>query len=86
MVGITHHDYDSLKCINAPQQGSEKVDSASDSDSDLCAAAESEDEIVDETVHPSSRKNRTRSKPRKVVISDPIMCSDSEDDLPRQQR
>ena len=70
----------------APEQGSENEDSASDSDSDECTAAESEEEIVAETVQPSPMKHQTRSKSRKVVLPEPLMCSDSEDELPRPQR
>ena len=66
----------------APEQESEKEDSASESDSDVCAAAESEDEFVDETVQPCPM----RSKSRKVVIPEALMCSDAKDELPRPQR
>ena len=37
-------------------------DSASEKDGDECEAAESDDEIVDETVSPSQMKNRTSIK------------------------
>jgi hypothetical protein len=42
-------------------------------------------EIVDETVLQSPMKNQTRNKSRKVVIPEALVCSDSEDDLPRPQ-
>ena len=42
--------------------------------------AESEQEIVDETIRPSPTKMRTRSKSRKPVLPEPIICSDTEDD------
>ncbi len=57
-------------------------ESASDKDGDGYAAAESEDELVFET---SSMTNRTRTKSRKVIITDALMSSDSEDELPRPQ-
>ena len=69
----------------ALEQESENEDSASDNDSNECAAAESEDEIVDGTVPQSPMKNRTRIKSRKVVIPEALTCSDSEDELPRPQ-
>ncbi len=50
----------------------------------MYAAAESEDEIVDETVPQSPMKNQTtRSKYRTIIIPEAIKCSDSEDELPR---
>ncbi len=67
-------------------QGSETEGSASDSDSDGCTAAESEVDIVDETYNPSPKKNNIRNKSRKVVRPEPLMCSDSEDNMPRPQR
>ena len=57
-----------------------------DNDSDVCAAAESEEEIVNETVQPSPMKSQTRSKSQQVVLPDPLMYSDCEDESPRQQR
>ena len=53
---------------------------ASDKEGHECAAAESDDDIVEETVSPSQMKNQTRSKARKVTIPVPIMCADSEDE------
>jgi hypothetical protein len=50
-------------------------DSAPNKDSDEYAAAESEDEIVYQTVLQSSIKIRTRSKSRKVNIPEALMCS-----------
>ena len=46
----------------------ESEDGDSDKDGDECAAVESDDDIVDETVSPSPMKNGTRSKARKVMI------------------
>ena len=46
---------------SAPELESGNEDSASDKDGDECATAESDDEIVDETVSPSPMKNHTRS-------------------------
>ena len=71
----------------AREQRSENEDSASDSDSDSdeCAAAESEEDIVDEIVQPSQMKHRTRNKSRRVALPEPLTCSDSEDELPRLQ-
>ena len=43
-------------------------DSASDKEGDECAAAESLDDIVDETIPPSPAKIRARIKSRKVII------------------
>ena len=54
-------------------------DSASDKDGDEYAATEPEDGIVDETVSPSPKKIRTRSKTKKVNIPTPVICSESED-------
>jgi hypothetical protein len=50
-----------------------------------CVAAKSDDDIVDETILQSSTKYRSRSKSRKVLVSEALMCSDSEDELPRPQ-
>ena len=50
-------------------------DSASEKDGDGYAAAESEDELVFETISQSPLTNRTRSKSRKVMIPDTLMCS-----------
>ena len=63
-----------------PELESDSEDSASDEEAHECAAAKSDDDIVDETVSPSPMKNRTRSKARKVTIPAPIMCSDFEDE------
>ena len=70
---------------SAPELESENEDSASDKDGDECAAAESDDEIAGETVAPSPMKDRTRSKSRKVVIPDALMCSDTEEEFSRPQ-
>ena len=62
-------------------------DSASDKYGDENPAVESGDETVDETVRPSPTKMwTTRSKSRKPVISDPIICSDTEDNEARPQQ
>jgi hypothetical protein len=60
-------------------------ESASDKDGDGYAAAESEDELVLETIPQSSMTNWTRIKSRKVIITDALMSSDSEDELPSPQ-
>ena len=65
---------------STPELETDSEDSASDKEGDACAAAESEDEIVDETIPPSPGKIRTRSKSQKVIIPPPVMCSDSEDE------
>ncbi len=54
-------------------------DSAQDEDGNECAAAESDEEIVDETLHQSSIKNSTRNKSWKVLVREPLLPSDSED-------
>ena len=61
-------------------------DGASDNDEQEHVHAESEDEIVDETIRPSPTKMRTRSKTRKLVISEAIICFDTEDDEPRPRQ
>ncbi len=61
------------------KQDPEQEDSASDKDGDECAAAESDEEIVDETIPLSPMRNRTRSKSRKFVEPEPLLPSDSED-------
>jgi hypothetical protein len=55
---------------------------ALDEDGSECAAADSDEEIVDETLHQSSIKNSTRSKYRKFVVPEPLRLSDSEDEDP----
>ncbi len=57
----------------------------SDEDGDECVAAESDEEIVDETIRQSPMKNRTRSKSRKVVVPEPLLPSESEDEKHRPQ-
>ncbi len=69
----------------AIEQESNHEDSASDKEGNECAAAESDDDIMDETILQSPVKNRTRSKSRKVGVHEALMCSDSEDELPCQQ-
>ena len=62
------------------EEDPEPEDSALDEDGNECAAAESDEEIVDETLHQSPMKNSTRSKSRKVVVPEPLLLSDSEDE------
>ena len=62
---------------STPELETDSEDGASDKEGDEHAAAESEDDIVEETVTPSPTKIRTRSKDRKVIIPAPVMCSDS---------
>jgi hypothetical protein len=52
----------------------------SDEDGDECIAAESDEVIMDETLHQSPMKNHTRSKSRKAVVPEPLLLSDSEDE------
>jgi hypothetical protein len=47
--------------------------------------AESDEDIVDETLQQSPIKNSTRSKSRKVVVPEPLLLSDSEDEEHRPQ-
>ncbi len=49
------------------------------------AAAESNDDIVDETIPMSPMKNRTRSKSSRVVLPEEIMCPEPVDEPPRPQ-
>ncbi len=51
----------------ANEQAPEYEDSASDMDGDECAAAESEEKIVDETIPPSQMKTLSRSKSQKAT-------------------
>ncbi len=67
------------------EQAPEYEDNASDKHGDECAAAESEEEIMDETIQQSPMENQTRSKSRMVILPEAFMCSDSEDEPPRQQ-
>ncbi len=60
-------------------------DSASDKDGDECAAAESDEEIVDEKILPSPMRKQTRSKSRKFVEPEPLLPFDSGDEQHRQQ-
>ena len=63
-------------------------DSTLDDEGDQFAAAEPEDDIVDETASPSPMKNSTRSKSKKVIIPDlsPVMYSDPEVEEPRPRQ
>ncbi len=60
-------------------------DSASDKDCDEYAAAESEDEIVFETIPQCPMANLARNKSRQGLVPDALIFSDSEDKLPRLQ-
>ncbi len=53
----------------------------SDEDGGECVAPESDEEIVDEKLCQSPMKNRTRSKSLKVIVPEPLMPSDSQDDV-----
>ena len=58
----------------------------SDEDGGECVAPESDEEIVDKTLYQSQMKNSTRSKSRKVVVPEPLIPSDSEDEEHRPQQ
>ena len=58
----------------------------SDEDGGECVAPESDEEIVDETLCQSPMKNSTMSKSRKVVVPEPLIPSDSEDEEHRQEQ
>jgi hypothetical protein len=58
----------------------------SDEDGGERVAPESDEEIVDETLYQSPMKNSTRSKSWKVVVPEPLIPSDSEDDVCRPQQ
>ncbi len=62
----------------------------SDEDGGECVAPESDEEIVDkmlcEILMKSLMKNLTRSKSRKVIVPEPLMPSDSDDDVCRPQQ
>ncbi len=59
----------------------ETEDSAPDEDGNECTAAESDEEVVNERFHQSPIKYGTRSKSRqKVVVPEPLLLSDSEDE------
>jgi hypothetical protein len=66
------------------EQVFEEGDSASDRDGNECAAAKSEDKRVDKTILQSQMENLTKSMSSKVIIPEARMCSDSEDEPPRQ--
>ena len=62
-------------------------DGALDEDDKYHESVESECSIVDETIQPSPMKMRTRSKARRtLVIPEPDICSDVEDDEPRPRQ
>ena len=63
---------------STPELEPDSDDSASDKDGNEEEATEIEDDIVDETVSPSLKNIRTRSKAKKVNVPDPVMCSDSD--------
>ena len=58
----------------------------SDEDGGECVAPESDEEILDEKLCQSPMKNSTRGKSRKVIIPEPLIPSDSEDDVCRPQQ
>ena len=60
---------DQIAGDSTPELEPDSEDSALDNDGDKYAAAESEDDIVDETVRPSPMKIRTRSKSQKVIFT-----------------
>jgi hypothetical protein len=55
------------------KQDPEPEDSASDKDGDELAAAESDEEILDETIPTSPIRNRTRSMSKKFVDTEPLL-------------
>ncbi len=57
----------------------------SDEDGDECIVAESDEEIMDETLRQSLMKNHTRSKSWKVVVPRPLLLSYFEDEEHRPQ-
>ncbi len=59
--------------------------SVSDGDGGECVAPESDEEIVDETLYQSPMKNCTMSKSREVVVPEPLIPFDSEDEEHRPQ-
>ncbi len=67
------------------EQDPEPEVGASDEDGDKCTAAESDEEIVYETLHQSQIKNSTKSKSWKVVVPEPLLPSDFEEKGPRLQ-
>ena len=67
----------------ADVQGSANEGYALVGDSDECAAAESGKEIVDEILPTSPMKNRSKS--RKIMLPEPLLCSEFEDAMPRLQ-
>ena len=73
---------DTLKTLTAEdlKQDPGPQVSVSDEDGDECVAAESDEEIVDETLRQSPMKNSTSSKSRKVVVPEPLQLSYSEDE------
>ncbi len=58
----------------------EPEESVLNDDGNECSAAELDEESVDETFHQSPIKNCTRSRSRKVVVPEPLLLSDSEDE------
>ncbi len=64
------------------EEDPEPEDSALNEDGYTCAAAESDEEIVNETLHQNLVKNSTRNKSQKVVVPEPLLPTDSEDEGP----
>ena len=72
---------DAIKTLTTEylEQDPEQEVGASDEDGDEYVAAESDEEIVDETLRLSPMKNSTSSKSQKVVVPEPLLPTDSED-------
>ncbi len=60
--------------------------SVSDEDGGECVAPESDGEVVDEKLYQSLMKNSTMSKSQKVVVPEPVIPFDSEDEEHRPQQ
>ena len=69
----THGDALETPSTEDLDQDPEPEVSVSDEDGGECVAPESDGEIVDETLHQSPMKKRTRSKSRKLVVPEPLI-------------
>ncbi len=67
------------------EQDPEQEVSVSDEDGDECTTAELDEEIVDEKLCQSPMKNSTRNKSQKVVVPEPLLLSNSENEERRPQ-
>ncbi len=67
------------------EQDPEPEVSMSDEDGNNSVAAQSDGEIVVETIRQGPMKNSTRSKSRKVIVPESLLPSDSEDEKFRPQ-